>query len=55
MTAVGATSTAVELNRITDDDPTGTPPMELLLEAVAGCSSIDVILILEEKSSGYRL
>ena len=59
MTAVGATSTVVELNRITDDSPTGTSPMELLLEAVAGCSSIDVLLILEEKGravvTGYKV
>ncbi|MBO4961383.1 MAG: OsmC family protein [Flavobacteriales bacterium] len=59
MTAVASTHTCVQLNRITPEDQTGTSPMELLLEAVAGCASIDVILILEEKGraslTGYKV
>ena len=33
------------------DDPEATSPMEMLLEAVAGCSSIDVLMILEKQKA----
>ncbi|MDD4820318.1 MAG: OsmC family protein [Flavobacteriales bacterium] len=49
MEAKGSTGDAVLLNRITPESHTGTSPMELILEGLAGCSSIDVLLVLEEK------
>lgn len=49
MQAVGQTGDVVQLNRITETDFSGTSPMELILEGLAGCSSIDVLLVLEEK------
>ena len=39
----------IEIDNKTDLDPKGVSPMELLLMGVAGCSSIDVISILEKQ------
>ena len=33
------------------ESPEATSPMEMLLEAVAGCSSIDVLMILEKQKA----
>lgn len=45
-----STGTRVSIGR-PSDYPEATSPMELLLEALAGCSSIDVLMILEKQKA----
>ncbi len=39
----------VHLDNKSVEDPQGTSPMDLLLRAIAGCSSIDVVMILRKQ------
>lgn len=36
------------------DYPGATSPMEMVLEAIAGCSSIDILMILEKQKAAVR-
>ena len=49
MIAKGAAGYPVFVNRIDPLHPEGTGPMELVLEGLAGCASIDVLIILEKQ------
>lgn len=40
----------VLLDNKTDEDPKGASPMDLLLRGIAGCSSIDVVMILRKQN-----
>lgn len=39
----------VHLDNKSEPDPKGSSPMELLLMAIAGCSSIDIVMILRKQ------
>ena len=39
----------VQLDNKTDAEPKGASPMDLLLRAIAGCSSIDIVMILRKQ------
>ncbi|QYA24208.1 OsmC family protein [Gramella sp. MT6] len=39
----------VLLDNKTDDEPKGSSPMDLILRGIAGCSSIDVVMILRKQ------
>lgn len=39
----------VHLDNKTDAEPKGASPMDLLLRAIAGCSSIDIVMILKKQ------
>ena len=39
----------VHLDNKTDAEPKGASPMDLLLRAIAGCSSIDIVAILNKQ------
>lgn len=39
----------VHLDNKSEPDPKGASPMELLLMAIAGCSSIDIVMILKKQ------
>ncbi|MDX1760709.1 MAG: OsmC family protein [Christiangramia sp.] len=40
----------VLLDNKTDDEPKGSSPMDLILRGIAGCSSIDVVMILRKQN-----
>ena len=40
----------VLLDNKTDDEPKGASPMDLLLRGIAGCSSIDIVMILRKQN-----
>ncbi len=40
----------VLLDNKTDDEPKGSSPMDLLLRGIAGCSSIDIVMILRKQN-----
>lgn len=54
MIAKGAAGYPVFVNRIDPLHPEGTGPMELVLEGLAGCASIDVLMILEKQRAEVR-
>ena len=40
----------VLLDNKSDEEPKGASPMDLLLRAIAGCSSIDIVMILRKQN-----
>ncbi len=40
----------VLLDNKTDDEPKGSSPMDLILRGIAGCSSIDIVMILRKQN-----
>jgi len=40
----------VLLDNKTDEEPKGASPMDLLLRGIAGCSSIDIVMILRKQN-----
>lgn len=54
MIAKGRAGQPVFVNRIDPENPEGTGPMELVLEGLAGCASIDVLMILEKQRADIR-
>lgn len=51
MQAVSSTGAQVLMDKITDQSTQGSSPMELVLMALSGCTSIDVFHILEKQKA----